>query len=203
MAFVKVLHVLNSFSITYPRTPLESRYALQPHKPCKYGVPETLGLKLLYIVCPQGGSTSPCPTPVLPATNVLQACRWEDCARRRPHYVSPLPAPPDTAITGMGRVHLPFRAESLLLLTPRLAGCVGWPGLVSGPTGLITTLVGSWLAGAPGSWGAQRVGVVLLGRWSCRNAGPARGEGARQQSPSALCPWRHTRGSPLWRRSWT
>ena len=47
IAFVKVLHVLNSFSITYPRTFLESRRALQPHKPCKYEVPETLGLKLL------------------------------------------------------------------------------------------------------------------------------------------------------------
>ena len=47
IAMVKVLHVLNSFSITYPRTFLESRCALQPHKPSKYEVPETLGLKLL------------------------------------------------------------------------------------------------------------------------------------------------------------
>ena len=101
IAFVKVLHVLNSFSITYPRTFLESRRALQPHKPCKYEVPETLGLKLLiqemstrrqHFSMPHPGSSgnqSP--------GEVFLACRLErSVPGLRSHMSSALPCTPQT-----------------------------------------------------------------------------------------------------------
>lgn len=123
IAFVKVLHVLNSFLITYPRTFLESRRALQPHKPCKYEVPETLGLKLLI----QEMSTRRAALLHAPPRFFWQPEPWrsvpglqirEECARAQVPYVFRLTLhPPDTGITGVGRVHLPFRAESLLLQT--------------------------------------------------------------------------------------
>ena len=178
-------------------------------QPCKYGVPETLGLKLLvqrmstrrqHFSMPHPGSSG-------------DQSPGEKCSRLAD----------DRTVPGAGPICLPpylhpqtpqspAWAACTFLLGPSLCCCPGWLVAWVGQDCLWLVLMdrtglgahwldhdsceravvrsspsGSWLAGAPGSWGAHRVGVVLLGRWSCRNAGPARGEeGARKQSPSAL-----------------
>lgn len=121
-------------------------------------MPETLGLKLLIQEMSARQQHFSMPHPGSSGNQSLERSVpglqiREKCARAPVPYVFPLALhPPGTGVTGVGRVHLSFRAESLLLqthwwagLTPRVAGCVGWPGLFMARPGYKIGLWDNWL----------------------------------------------------------